>query len=149
MPLVDSFTVDHKTMKAPQVRKAKVIERISGDVVEVYDLRFKKPNTTFMNTKAVHTLEHLLATYLREKMCEIIDVSPMGCRTGFYMTTFGRYDEERIKGYLIYALKKVLETKEIPGAKEEECGNYLDHSLEEAKEVAKEVIEGLENGNKA
>ncbi|NLK62976.1 MAG: S-ribosylhomocysteine lyase [Fusobacteria bacterium] len=143
MPLVDSFTVDHKTMRAPQVRKAKVIKRESGEIVEVYDLRFKKPNTTYMNTKAVHTLEHFLATFLREKLPDIIDVSPMGCRTGFYMTLFGSYDEREIEEYLIYSLNKILEAEKIPGSNEEECGNFEDHSLEEAKEVAKEIIEGL------
>jgi len=143
MPLVESFTVNHKTMKAPQIRKGKTIKRGSGEVVEVYDLRFKKPNTEFMSTGAVHTLEHLLATHLRKKLIDIIDVSPMGCRTGFYMSIFGEHSEDEIKKALVYTLEKVLETTEIPGAKEEECGNYKDHSLVDAKKIAKEVLERL------
>ena len=143
MPLVESFTIDHTTMKAPNVRKAKVMNRPSGETVEVYDLRFKKPNTTYMPMPGVHTLEHLLATYMREKLDGIIDVSPMGCRTGFYMSTFDTHTEEEIKEVLLYALSKVLYTNEIPGATEKECGNYKDHSLDAAKEIAKEVIQGL------
>lgn len=144
MPLIESFTVDHTTMKAPQVRKAKEITGPVGDIVEVYDLRFLKPNISeVMETSAVHTLEHLIATYMREKMENIIDVSPMGCRTGFYMSVFGEHSEDEIKEVLIYSLNKILNTNEIPGATAKECGNYKDHSLQGAKKISKKVIEGL------
>jgi S-ribosylhomocysteine lyase len=144
MPLVDSFSVDHTTMKAPNVRKAKVVMGPMGDTVEVYDLRFIKPNALeIMTNEAVHTLEHLLATYMREKLDNIIDVSPMGCRTGFYMSVFNENDESVIKNALIYSLEKVLNTQEIPGASEKECGNYLCHSLEHAKAVAEKVLSGF------
>lgn len=143
MPLIESFTVDHKTMKAPQIRKAKVMNGPKGDVVEVYDLRFVKPNTEPMTTSAVHTIEHLIATYMREKVDGIIDISPMGCRTGFYMSIFGVHTEEDIKEALVFGLRRIIGTTEIPGAKEEECGNYKDHSLDGAKEVAKKVLEGF------
>ena len=141
MPLIESFTVDHTTMKAPNVRKAKVVTGPVGDIVEVFDLRFIKPNTDgIMEIEAVHTLEHLLATYLREKMDNIIDVSPMGCRTGFYMSVFKENKEEDIKSALCYALERVLETTSIPGATEKECGNYKSHSLEGAKAVAEKIL---------
>jgi len=144
MPLIESFTVDHTVMNAPQVRKAKEITGPVGDLVEVYDLRFLKPNVPeVMETATVHTLEHLIATYMREKMDNIIDVSPMGCRTGFYMSVFGEHKEEEIKEVLIYALNKILNTREIPGATPKECGNYIDHSLQGAKKMSKKVIEGL------
>ena len=149
MQLIESFTIDHTTMKAPQVRKAKVMNLPKGDIIEVYDLRFVKPNTEPMETSAVHTLEHLIATYMREKMDNIIDISPMGCRTGFYMTVYNENSKKNIEENLIYALKKVLETTVIPGATEKECGNYRDHSLEKAKQVANIVVKGFENGNKS
>ncbi len=148
MPLIESFTVDHTKMNAPQVRKAKVMNGPKGDTVEVYDLRFKKPNTTVMTTGGVHTLEHLIATYMREKIDGIIDVSPMGCRTGFYMSIFGEHTEKEIEDILLYSLNKILITDLIPGATETECGNYKDHSLCDAKEIAAEVIKGFKNGNK-
>ena len=143
MPLIESFTIDHRTMKAPQVRKAKVVVGPIGDQVTIFDLRFMKPNKEEMLMAGVHTLEHLLATYMREKMDNIIDLSPMGCRTGFYMTCFGDQDAKEVEEILLYGLAKVIETTEIPGATEEECGNYKDHSLDEAKKIAKHVIDGF------
>lgn len=144
MPLIESFTIDHTTMKAPQVRKAKVTNGPKGDVVEVFDLRFIKPNTEpYMTIEGIHTLEHILATYIREKLEGIIDISPMGCRTGFYMSIFGNHSEKEIESALIYGLEKVLSTDSIPGATEKECGNYKSHSLKDAKEIAERVLKGL------
>ncbi len=144
MPLIESFTIDHTTMKAPQVRKAKVTNGPKGDVVEVFDLRFIKPNTEpYMTIEGIHTLEHILATYIREKLEGIIDISPMGCRTGFYMSKFRNHREKEIEAALIYGLEKVLSTDSIPGATEKECGNYKSHSLKDAKEIAERVLKGL------
>ncbi|MGM0508249.1 MAG: S-ribosylhomocysteine lyase [Fusobacteriota bacterium] len=145
MPLIESFTVDHTKMNAPQVRKAKEIKGPDkGELVTVFDLRFIKPNTKVMDTSAVHTLEHFLATYMREKIEGIIDVSPMGCRTGFYMSIFGDHTVEEIQTVLEYALERIIAFEgKVPGAKEKECGNYQDHSLTKAKENAKKVLEGL------
>jgi S-ribosylhomocysteine lyase len=149
MPLIESFTIDHTTMKAPQVRKAKVMNGAKGDVVEVFDLRFIKPNTEpYMSIEGMHTMEHTLATYIREKLEGIIDLSPMGCRTGFYMSMFGEHTIEEIETALIYGLEKVIATEEIPGATEKECGNYKSHSLKDAKEIAKRVIKGFKDGAK-
>ncbi len=144
MPLIESFTIDHTTMKAPQVRKAKVTNGPKGDLVEVFDLRFIKPNTEpYMTIEGIHTLEHILATYIREKLDGIIDISPMGCRTGFYMSIFGEHSEKEIESALVYGLEKVLSTDSIPGATEKECGNYKSHSLKDAKEIAERVLKGL------
>lgn len=149
MPLIESFTIDHTTMSAPQVRKAKVMNGPKGDVVEVFDLRFIKPNTEpYMTIEGIHTLEHILATYIREKMDGIIDLSPMGCRTGFYLSMFGEHTKEEIRDALLYALEKVIATTEIPGASEKECGNYKSHSLKDAKEIAEKVIKGFKDGDK-
>ncbi len=149
MPLIESFTIDHTTMKAPQVRKAKVMNGAKGDVVEVFDLRFIKPNTEpYMSIEGMHTMEHTLATYIREKLEGIIDLSPMGCRTGFYMSMFGEHTIEEIETALIYGLEKVIATEEIPGATEKECGNYKSHSLKDAKEIAERVIKGFKDGAK-
>ncbi len=149
MPLIESFTIDHTTMKAPQVRKAKVMNGAKGDVVEVFDLRFIKPNTEpYMSIEGMHTMEHTLATYIREKLEGIIDLSPMGCRTGFYMSMFGEHTIEEIETALIYGLEKLIATEEIPGATEKECGNYKSHSLKDAKEIAERVIKGFKDGAK-
>ena len=76
----------------------------------------------------MHGLEHLLAHELRNNLDGIIDLSPMGCRTGFYLSIFGNRDTKEIKIALENALNKVLEAEEIPAANEIQCGNYRDLS---------------------
>jgi len=71
-----------------------------------------------MSTDGVHTLEHLLATFMREEIGDVIDVSPMGCRTGFYMITFGEKGLSEVKQALNNSLVKVLETEEVPATNE-------------------------------
>ena len=100
MPLLDSFTVDHTRMKAPAVRVAKNMHSPKGDVITVYDLRFCQPNQDILPEKGMHTLEHLFAGFMRDHLnnaeVEIIDISPMGCRTGFYMSLLGQPDEATV-----------------------------------------------------
>ncbi|NMB20844.1 MAG: S-ribosylhomocysteine lyase [Firmicutes bacterium] len=141
---VESFSLDHTTVNAPHVRLAEVFETPKGDVIAKYDLRFTQPNENIMPTSAVHSLEHLLAGYLREELPGIIDLSPMGCRTGFYLIRLGQASEGEIAGALIRSLKKVLEAEEIPARNPLQCGNYRDMSLFGAQEYAKEVRQGLQ-----
>lgn len=140
---IESFELDHTKVTAPFVRKAGLFKGKNGDFVTKFDLRFVQPNKESIPTAAVHTLEHLLAGYLREEMEGIIDLSPMGCRTGFYMTAWGYRNIEEVKAALISALNKVVTTKEVPAANAVQCGNYRDHSLFGAVEYAKHVLEGL------
>ena len=142
----DSFSIDHINMHAPQVRKAGVFAGPAGDKVSKFDLRFVKPNTESIPTGAIHTLEHLLATYMKDYLDGVIDISPMGCRTGFYLSIWGDVEPNVIEIALIKSLHKVVETnwEDVPGTKEIECGNYRDHSLPGAKKYAKQVLEGFE-----
>lgn len=140
MEKVESFELDHRKVKAPYVRKCCVLEGPNGDKVTKFDLRFLQPNVEAFGTAAMHGLEHLLAHILREKIEGIIDISPMGCRTGFYLSIFGDVSPETMKDALEDALKEVLEAKEIPAANEIQCGNYRDLSLFGAKEYAKKVL---------
>ena len=100
MPLLDSFRVDHTIMPAPAVRVAKTMKSPSGDIITVFDLRFCVPNESMLSEKGIHTLEHLFAGFIRNHLnsdkVEIIDVSPMGCRTGFYMSLLGSPDEATV-----------------------------------------------------
>ena len=82
MEKVESFKLDHNKVKAPFVRKCCVLDGKMGDKVSKFDLRFLQPNKEAFGTAAMHGLEHLLATYLREELDGLIDLSPMGCRTG-------------------------------------------------------------------
>ena len=141
---VDSFNLDHTKVKAPFVRLAAKKVGEKGDIVTKFDIRFMQPNKEFMNTGGIHTLEHLMAEYIRDEMEGVIDLSPMGCRTGFYFTVWGDRTEEEIANHLMKVLKKVaVWDKPIPATTEEECGNYKDHNLEEAKLYAQKWVDGI------
>ncbi|KAB3535930.1 S-ribosylhomocysteine lyase [Alkaliphilus pronyensis] len=142
--VVESFTMDHTKVKAPFVRKCGQIKTPKGDVITKFDLRFTQPNVNAMPTGAIHALEHLMAGYLREEVEDIVDISPMGCRTGFYLIKIGEATEEEIAKGLINTLKKVINSQEIPALNPVQCGNYRDMSLFGGKEYAKEVLESLE-----
>ena len=141
MAKVESFQLDHNIVKAPYVRAAGVEHDEKGSTVQKYDLRFLQPNKDAIPTAAIHTLEHLLATYLRDELHGIIDISPMGCRTGFYMILWNEHSPEEVATALEKTLRKVLETTDVPAVSARECGNYKDHSLFSAKEYAKLVLE--------
>jgi S-ribosylhomocysteine lyase len=147
MPLLDSFRVDHTIMNAPAVRVAKTMQSPSGDTITVFDLRFYKPNEQMMSAKGIHTLEHLFAGFIREhlnsKDVEIIDCSPMGCRTGFYMSVLGKPDEQQVAKAMKKAMKDVLKVNkksDIPELNIYQCGTYKMHSLKQAKQIAKDML---------
>jgi len=147
MPLLDSFTVDHTIMPAPAVRKAKGMKTPHGDDITVFDLRFVKPNEEILSQEGIHTLEHLFAGFMREHLnsedTEIIDLSPMGCRTGFYMSLLGKPSEERVAEAWEASMKDVLnvqEQKDIPELNLYQCGTYKMHSLDDAKAIAQAVL---------
>jgi LuxS protein involved in autoinducer AI2 synthesis len=141
---VDSFNLDHTKVTAPFVRLASKKIGPKGDVVTKFDIRFTQPNKEFMPTGAIHTLEHLVAEYIRDEMDGVIDFSPMGCRTGFYFTIFGDHDEAYVAEHMMNVLKKVsVWDKPVPATTEKECGNYKDHDLEGAKKLAARWVEGI------
>ena len=148
MPLLDSFTVDHTRMPAPAVRKAKTMQSPSGDVITVFDLRFCKPNKGIMSAKGIHTLEHLFAGFMREhlngKGVEIIDISPMGCRTGFYMSLLGTPKKKRVARAWEASMHDILNVQseaDIPELNKYQCGTYTMHSLKDAKAIAQSVLD--------
>ncbi|KAJ9854233.1 S-ribosylhomocysteine lyase [Campylobacter jejuni] len=147
MPLLDSFKVDHTKMPAPAVRLAKVIKTPKGDDISVFDLRFCIPNKDIMSEKGTHTLEHLFAGFMRDHLnsnsVEIIDISPMGCRTGFYMSLIGTPDEKSVAKAWKAAMKDVLSVRDqskIPELNIYQCGTCAMHSLDEAKQIAQKVL---------
>lgn len=141
MEKVESFELDHRIVKAPYIRKCCLLQGEKGDKVSKFDLRFLQPNRESFGTAAMHGLEHLLAHELRKEISGIIDLSPMGCRTGFYLSIWGDRESLDIKNALENALRAVLEADEIPAANEIQCGNYRDLSLFGAKEYAKEALD--------
>lgn len=148
--IVESFSMDHTKVTAPFVRKCGSFLTPKGDLITKFDLRFTQPNLEAMPTGVIHALEHLMAGYIREELENVIDISPMGCRTGFYLIKIGDSTVEEIKDALVRALKNVLLAEVIPALNPIQCGNYKDMSLFGAKEYAKEVLgklEGIEINN--
>ncbi len=147
MPLLDSFTVDHTRMNAPAVRVAKTMTTPKGDTITVFDLRFTLPNKDILSERGIHTLEHLYAGFMRQHLngdsVEIIDISPMGCRTGFYMSLIGTPQEQQVADAWLASMQDVLKVESqnnIPELNEYQCGTAQMHSLEEAKQIAQTVI---------
>jgi len=147
MPLLDSFTVDHTRMNAPAVRVAKHMSTPKGDAITVFDLRFCAPNKEILSERGIHTLEHLFAGFMRDHLngndVEIIDISPMGCRTGFYMSLIGEPTEHQVADAWLASMEdvlKVVEQSEIPELNEYQCGTYEMHSLEQAQDIARNII---------
>ena len=147
MPLLDSFKVDHTRMKAPAVRVAKTMRTPKGDTITVFDLRFTTPNKENLPPKGIHTVEHLFAGFMRDHLnddhVEIIDISPMGCRTGFYMSLIGTPNEQQVANAWLASMQDILNVKEqcqIPELNEYQCGTYTDHSLAEAHQIAQNVL---------
>lgn len=145
MKTIASFTVNHDILE-----KGLYISRVDGDVI-TYDLRMKKPNGgDYLTNGALHTLEHLLATFFRNSSRgdEVVYVGPMGCRTGFYLLL-----RDTVSAQEVIALTKEGLTftrdfvGEIPGNQRWECGNYLEHDLPGAKAVAADMLEVLKNWN--
>jgi S-ribosylhomocysteine lyase len=145
MNKIESFQIDHRFLQ-PQVRLAGK-KTYKGIVVTKFDIRLRKPNTKPVPTGIMHTLEHLLATFLRsdpkvDKM--LIDISPMGCRTGFYMSMLGDRGVREIIPLLRKSFEEIITFEGgIPGATEKECGNYKDHNLEGAKREAMAYVQYL------
>ena len=148
MPLLDSFTVDHTKMIAPAVRVAKTMSTPSGDDITVFDLRFCVPNQDVLSAKGIHTLEHLFAGFMRDHLnddkVEIIDLSPMGCRTGFYMSLLGTPKAKKVAKAWKQSMEDVLAVKsesDIPELNLYQCGTYKMHSLDDAQSIAKNVLD--------
>ena len=137
MEKIASFQVNHDKLK-----KGMYISRIDGDVV-TYDIRMKLPNGgDYLNMDGAHTLEHLFATYARNSKWKesVIYVGPMGCRTGFYLLLRDSVSSAEAIRLVQESMAFAAQFQgEIPGSKQEECGNYLAHDLENAKEIAKEM----------
>lgn len=138
MKKIASFTVDHDTLG-----KGMYISRVDGDVV-TYDIRMKKPNGgDYLANGAMHTFEHLFATYARNTDLSdgVIYIGPMGCRTGFYLLLRDSISTDTAIDLVRESFAFIADFEgEIPGTKPKECGNYREHDLNGAKEVARDML---------
>ncbi len=137
---VESFNLDHTKVQAPFVRLAGVKKGINGDEVYKYDIRFKQPNKEHMDMPALHSIEHLMAENIRNHTDHVVDLSPMGCQTGFYLSLINHTDYKEVLDILEKTFNDVLNATEVPACNEVQCGWAASHSLEGAKELAKEML---------
>ncbi|MCR5370736.1 MAG: S-ribosylhomocysteine lyase [Clostridium sp.] len=146
MELIQSFSVDH-THIVPGIFTSRV-DHLGDYSVTTYDIRLKKPNREpVIDVGAMHSLEHLIATFLRNDpdwKDEIIYWGPMGCLTGFYLILKGNRPSKEIYELMLRSFRAVGDAQEVPGATAVNCGHYLMHNLEMAKWYAREFADYLE-----
>ena len=143
MERIASFTINHLNLM-PGLYVSR--RDAKGDcVTTTFDLRITAPNREpVIDTPALHTIEHLAATYLRnsESKEDVIYFGPMGCRTGFYMLLAGDYTSKDVVGLVTELFEFVRDFKgEVPGAAAKDCGNYLDMNLPMANYLGKRYLE--------
>ncbi|EDN7463551.1 S-ribosylhomocysteine lyase [Listeria monocytogenes] len=138
---VESFNLDHTKVKAPFVRLAGTKVGVHGDEIYKYDVRFKQPNKEHMEMPALHSLEHLMAELARNHTDKLVDISPMGCQTGFYVSFINHSDYDDALEIIATTLTDVLAATEVPACNEVQCGWVASHSLEGAKALAAEFLD--------
>lgn len=154
MDKIPSFTIDHE-----QLLRGIYVSRkdfVGNEVVTTFDIRMKEPNREpVLHNGAIHTIEHLAATYLRNDQQwkdRIVYWGPMGCLTGNYLLLRGDYESKDIVDLMQRTFRFVADFDgEIPGAAARDCGNYLLHDLPmarfEARKYLEEVLEHLTEAN--
>ena len=144
MNKIPSFTINHnKLLRGIYVSRK---DEVGGEVVTTFDIRMKVPNQEpCLHNGAIHTIEHLAATYLRndeEWKDRIIYWGPMGCRTGNYLLLNGDYESKDIVPLMVETFEFIRDFQgEVPGASPKDCGNYLDMNLGMAKYLAKKFLD--------
>ena len=154
MEKIPSFTIDHERLLRGIYVSRK--DNVGGDVITTFDVRMKEPNREpALHPGALHTIEHLAATYLRndaEWRDRIIYWGPMGCLTGNYLLMRGDLAPQDIAGLMLRTFRFIADFEgDIPGAAPRDCGNYLLHDLPmarwEARRFADEVLSCLQPDN--
>ena len=146
MELIQSFSIDH-TLIIPGIFVSRE-DKIGGGTATTYDIRLKRPNVEpVIDVAAMHSLEHLIATTLRNDPVwkdEVIYWGPMGCLTGFYLILKGDRPSREIYDLILMGFRSVGEAEEVPGTAPVNCGRYLMHDLAMAKWYAAEFVAYLE-----
>lgn len=146
MDRIASFSIDH-TRLMPGLYVSRT-DRRDDVAVTTFDLRFTAPNREpVMDMPAVHTIEHIGATFLRNgaRRDDIVYFGPMGCRTGFYLLMFGSLSSEDVLPLVKEMCRFILDFEgDIPGARPEECGNWSEQNLSMAKYYVRRYAADLE-----
>lgn len=152
MDKIASFTIDHLRL-LPGIYVSRK-DKAGDSVITTFDIRMTRPNyEPVMNTAEIHTIEHLGATFLRNRegfSDKVLYFGPMGCRTGFYLLLSGDYQSQDIVPLVREMFDFIRRYEgEVPGAAARDCGNYLDMNLPMAKYVADkyyvDVLEGIDD----
>lgn len=150
MEKIASFTIDHNRLLRGIYVSRK--DNVGGEVITTFDIRMKEPNREpVLHPGALHTIEHLAATYLRnnaEWQDRVIYWGPMGCQTGNYLLLRGNYKSEDIVELMRETFRFIANFEgEVPGTAPQDCGNYLLHDLPmarlEARKFLQEVLEKI------
>lgn len=154
MEKIPSFTIDHNRLLRGIYVSRK--DKVGGDTVTTFDIRMKEPNREpALHPGALHTIEHLAATYLRndsEWKDSIVYWGPMGCLTGNYLLMKGDLQPADIVELMKRTFRFVAEFEgDVPGAAPRDCGNWLLHDLPmarwEARKYLEEVLENIREEN--
>ena len=154
MEKIPSFTINHNRLKRGIYVSRQ--DNVGNEVVTTFDIRMKEPNhEPVLQPEAIHTIEHLAATYLRndpEWKNSIIYWGPMGCLTGNYLLMKGNLKSADIVELMRRTFRFIADYKgEIPGAAPKDCGNYLLHNLPlarlEARKFVEEVLDKITEEN--
>lgn len=141
--MIESFKKDHTKITAPSINVARIYAKKDVRVIKL-DIRLVKPNTTYIDDKTMHSMEHLMATAFKKVFQEdMIDLSPMGCKTGFYFTAFATGDIiNRIKEAITLSSKV-----RIPKPTKKNCGSYLLHNIEGARVFLERIADEINNSS--
>ena len=144
MKKIASFTVNHLTL-VPGLYVSRT-DTVNSNIITTFDIRITRPNyEPVMDNPALHAIEHLGATFLRNHPLWkeiIIYFGPMGCRTGFYLLLAGDYESKDIVPLMVSMFEFIRDFKdEVPGASAKDCGNYLDMNLSMANYLAKKYLD--------
>lgn len=144
MEKIASFNVHHENLKRGVYVSR--VDNVGREVVTTFDIRMKEPNKFAMEPGAIHTIEHLGATYLRNDediKDKVLYFGPMGCQTGFYLIMKGKWVPKQIIPYLTSMFCFMENASEIPGLSPDECGNFLLHDLACARIESEKYLHGV------
>ena len=137
-----SIELDHRRLKAPHVKLRSITKGPMGDVVYCIDLRICLPNVEFLTQTELHSFEHFLLAGFQKYMPEnFISVAPMGCQTGFYLVLLNEGRSDRVCEVYEKILLDILSANAVPYANVEQCGNYINHSLELSQKLAHRLLD--------
>lgn len=144
MKKIASFTIDHTRLE-PGIFLSRKDITPAGDVISTYDIRMTRPNREpALSPQALHAMEHLVATFLRNHPLwadKVVYWGPMGCCTGNYLLLQGEYPTESLVALIAEAMRFVVDFEgEIPGATPRDCGNYSFMDLPAAQQAAKRYL---------